>query len=251
MTLNLKINKNLKIPYYFQLYSTLSQQIEKHVFNDGDRLPNEMSLCKEFDISRITVRQALKELELNGYIIRERGRGTFVRKKIETHSLQKVSSIIDELKKEGIKTKKKIIENNIISPDERIKKTLGLSDNEKIFFVKRLIYSYGFPLYLTRAYFPYDLTGKISRKVLMDNSFTKIITELSNLKLIHSKRVLEPEIPDKETMELLEIKSNGKKVVHYLQTYWTVIHNDRSRSIYFEEYFNSSKGKFVFEKDYL
>jgi hypothetical protein len=52
-------------------------------------------------------------------------------------------------------------------------------------------------------------------------------------------------------MELLEINPRGKKVLHYLQTYWTVIHNNRSRYIYFEEYFNSSKGKFVFEKDYL
>lgn len=250
MALNLKIDKKLKIPYYFQLYSTLSRQIENNVIHDGDRLPNEMSLCREFDVSRITVRQALRELELDGYIVRERGRGTFVRKKIETHSLQKVSSIIDELKEEGVKTSNRILENSISSPDERIKKILGLNDDIKIFFVKRLILSYGSPLYLTKAYFPYDLTGRISKKDLVEKSFTKIITESSDLKLIHSKRILEPDIPDKETMELLEIKSSGKKVIHYLQTYWTVLQNNISRSIYFEEFFNSSKGKFVFEKDY-
>ncbi len=251
MTLNLKIDKNLKIPYYFQLYSNLSQQIENNTFQDGEQLPNEMSLCKKYGVSRITVRQALRELELNGYILRERGRGTFVRKKIETHSLQKVSSIIDELKSEGIKTNKKILENTVKRPDERIRNILELSDDETVFFVKRLVYSFGSPLYITKAYFPFDLTGRISKKVLMDSSFTRIINEHSNLKLIHSKRVLEPDIPDEEIMKLLEIKPDEKKMVHYLQTYWTVIYNSGSRFIYFEEYFNSSKGKFVFEKDYL
>ena len=188
---------------------------------------------------------------MNGYIVRERGRGTFVRKKIETHSLQKVSSIIDELKSEGIKTKKKILENTVTRPDERIKKILELSNDEMVFFVKRLVYSFGSPLYITKAYFPFDLMGRISKKILMDSSFTTIINEHSNLKLMHSKRILEPDVPDEEIMELLEIKPDGKKIVHYLQTYWTVMHKSESRFIYFEEYFNSSKGKFVFEKDYL
>jgi GntR family transcriptional regulator len=250
MIMNLKIDRNLRIPYYFQLYSSIAQKIDNNILNDGDKLPNEMELCKDFGISRITVRQAFKELETNGYIVRERGRGTFVRKKIETHSLQKVSSIVDELKKEGIKTKKKILENIVIFPDERIKKILELGSKEQIFFVKRLIYAYGSPLYITKAYFPYDLTGKISKKTLMDNSFTKIITEIYNLKLIHSKRILEPDIPDKETVKLLEIKGNGKKVIHYLQTFWTVMNLTGAKMIYFQEYFNSSKGKFVFEKDY-
>ncbi len=250
MTLNLKIDRKLKIPYYYQLYSKLSHEIENGVFHAGDRLPNEMLLCEKFGVSRITVRQALRELELNGYIIRERGRGTFIRKNIETHSLQKVSSIIDELKEEGIKTKKKILENKILDPDDRTKKILELLEGEKIFFVKRLIYSYGSPLYITKAYFPFDMTGKISKKFLMENSFTRIITEIFGLKLMHSKRILEPDIPDREIAELLEIKSGEKKVIHYLQTYWTVVYRNHSRTVYFEEYFNSSKGKFIFEKDY-
>ena len=251
MVINLKIDRSLKIPYYFQLYSSIAQKIENNVLGDGYKLPNEMKLCKDYGISRITVRQALKELETNGYIVRERGRGTFVRKKIETHSLQKVSSIVDELKREGIKTKEKILENIVVFPDERIKKILELDNKEQIFFVKRLVYAFNSPLYVTKAYIPLNLTGKINKKTLKDNSFTKIITEIYNLKLIHSKRILEPDIPDKEIAILLEIKDKEKKVIHYLQTFWTVMQKAGTKIIYFEEYFNSSKGKFVFEKDYI
>ena len=248
--MNIKVDRSLKIPYYFQLYSNILNRIKSNDFIDGERLPNEMDLCKEFGVSRITVRQALKDLESDGLIVRERGKGTFIRKKIETHSLQKVSSIVDELKNEGINTKEKILEANTIKPDERIKTILNLDGDAGIFFVKRLIYAYSSPLYLTKAYFPCDLTGIINRKTLRENSFTKIITEIYNLKILHSKRILEPDIPGEEIKSLLEIKPSEKMVIHYLQTFWTVEKDFVTRTIYFEEYFNSKNGKFVFEKDY-
>jgi len=247
---NLKINRNLKLPYYYQLYKNIAEGIENNQFAAGEKLSSEIELCDSFGVSRITVRQALKELELNGYIIRERGKGTFVRKKIETHSLQKVSSIVDELRSEGVKTLNKILVYEVVSPDERMVKVLELESNEKILFVKRLVLAFGEPLYITKAYFPYSVTGKIKRKVLTESSFTRIVTEILNLKLIHTKRILEADVPDKEISELLDLKKSDKRVVNYLQTFWTISHFERSRIIYFEEYFNSSKGKFIFEKDY-
>ena len=182
MKLNLIIDRNSKVPYYFQLYSDISQKIENNILKDGDKLPNEMELCEEFGLSRITIRQAYKELETNGYVLRERGRGTFVRKKIESRSLERFSSIVDELKKAGVKIKGEIIENLVIFPDERIREILKLEPKEQILFVRRLVYANGSPLYITKVYIPYSLTGKISKKILTDNSFMKIITGIYNLK---------------------------------------------------------------------
>jgi GntR family transcriptional regulator len=250
MIADLKINKNLKVPYYYQLFENIVESIEKNMLSEGDRLFSEIQLCEKYGVSRITVRQALKELEVNGYIIRERGKGTFIRKKIETHSLQKVSSIVDELKREGVKTLNKILENKVITPDEKISKILDLGDNGKVLFVKRIIFAYGAPLYMTKAYLPYDLTGNIKKSILTENSFTNIITKLLKIKLTHSKRVLEPSIPDDDTAGILNLEDSSKKIVHYLQTFWTVEHSSGPRTIYFEEFFNPANGKFVFEKDY-
>ncbi len=250
MIAELKINKNLKVPYYYQLYENIVESIEKNMLSEGDRLFGEIQLCEKYGVSRITVRQALKELEINGYIARERGKGTFIRKKIETHSLQKVSSIVDELRNEGIKTLNKILENKVMIPDEKILKILELENDAKILFVKRIIFAYGAPLYVTKAYLPYDLTGKIKKSLLTGNSFTNIITKILKIKLTHSKRVLEPAIPDDETATLLNLDGSSKKIVHYLQTFWTVEHSNGPRTMYFEEFFNPANGKFVFEKDY-
>ncbi|MBN1298240.1 MAG: GntR family transcriptional regulator [Actinobacteria bacterium] len=250
MISEMKINRNLKIPYYHQLYEKLLENIERNVFPEGYRLAGEMELCQTYGVSRITVRQALKELEINGYIVRERGRGTFIKRQIETHSLQKVSSIIDELKSEGVKTVNKILLNEIKFPDEKTVAALKISNREKILFVKRLVFAYGSPLYLTKAYMPLDMTGFIESSVLCFNSFTKIVTELLGLKLIHSRRVLEADIPDEEVSGLLGLSESAKKVINYLQTYWTVVYKNNERLIYFEEFFNPAKGRFIFERDY-
>ena len=249
MKLNLIIDRNSKVPYYFQLYSDISQKIENNTLKDGDKLPNEMELCEEFGLSRITIRQAYKELETNGYVLRERGRGTFVRKKIETHSLQRFSSIVDELKKEGVEIKGEIIENLVIFPDERIRKIIGIDPKEQTLFVRRLVYADGSPFYITKVYIPYILTGKISKKILTENSFMKIITGIYNLKLIRTKSTLEPIIPDKENAQLLAMGEKKKKAILFMQTLWTVMHPTGPKVIYFEDYFNPSKGKFVFEEE--
>ncbi len=60
----MKINRQLKVPYYYQLYESIVENIENNKLVEGDKLAGEMELCESYGVSRITVRQALKELEL-------------------------------------------------------------------------------------------------------------------------------------------------------------------------------------------
>jgi GntR family transcriptional regulator len=72
------IDRDSPIPYYFQLKKLLSEEIESGRWAPGDRLPSEPAICSHFDVSRTTVRQALAELEAEGAIRKDKGRGSFV-----------------------------------------------------------------------------------------------------------------------------------------------------------------------------
>lgn len=61
-----------------RLRDMLAQQILGGRFSEGQFLPSEPSLAKQFDMSRGTVRQALAELQNQGYVERIPGKGTLV-----------------------------------------------------------------------------------------------------------------------------------------------------------------------------
>ncbi|MBW2704692.1 MAG: GntR family transcriptional regulator [Deltaproteobacteria bacterium] len=63
---------------YHQLARTLRERIISGVYFPGEAIPTEPQLCEEFNLSRITVRQAVAILENEGMVQRQQGRGTFV-----------------------------------------------------------------------------------------------------------------------------------------------------------------------------
>ena len=78
---------------YSILKDKLNQRIRSAQYAPGSLIPSEAELAAEFNISRNTVRQALKELENAGILIRQRGKGTFVRDN-EANSAQKIALFI-------------------------------------------------------------------------------------------------------------------------------------------------------------
>lgn len=74
------INKYSNVPLYSQLKYLIIQKIESGEYPGESKIPSEQELCEQYDISRPTVRQAISELTNNGYLYKEKGKGTFVSK---------------------------------------------------------------------------------------------------------------------------------------------------------------------------
>ncbi len=66
------------IPIYAFIKRELKNQIESGELPEGARVPSELELAKRFGVSRNPTRQALRDLELEGYLVRTPGRGSFV-----------------------------------------------------------------------------------------------------------------------------------------------------------------------------
>jgi GntR family transcriptional regulator len=73
-----RIDRRSPLPYYFQLKRLIADEIQSGRWEVGARLPSEAEFCDSFGVSRTTVRQALGELEREGALRKEKGRGTFV-----------------------------------------------------------------------------------------------------------------------------------------------------------------------------
>lgn len=73
-----RIDRRSPVPFYFQLRQLVADEIGAGRWAPGDRLPSEFEMCDRFGVSRTVVRQALAELEAEGLLRKEKGRGTFV-----------------------------------------------------------------------------------------------------------------------------------------------------------------------------
>ena len=132
------IDRQAPLPLYYQLKRLLSERIESGDWKPGDLLPTELNLQETHGLSRTTVRQAIRELEIEGLVTRYRGRGTFVAEEKITHSPEPHKSLSDFVRDQGRRPGWSVISANWIEPNKRVFKQLKLDPKEKVFCLKRL-----------------------------------------------------------------------------------------------------------------
>jgi GntR family transcriptional regulator len=153
-----RINKSLPIPLYHQVKCALQESIERGQWQAGEQLPNESALAKNFGVSTITVRQALRDLAGLGYVSREQGRGTFVSKPKFDQGPRELTSFTDEMRRHRLAPVSRVISRAIGQADSRVAERLQLTEGEPICVLTRLRLADDEPMGIQTAHLPASLT---------------------------------------------------------------------------------------------
>lgn len=127
-----------KLPLYCQLAETIEKKIDSGEWSVGTCIPSERELSSIYNMSRITVRKAIDELERKGKLEKVQGKGTFVLNHQIVQSLNSIYSFSREMEKQGKITSTKLLERTIIPADARVAKNLKIAEGEPVIFLKRL-----------------------------------------------------------------------------------------------------------------
>ncbi len=97
------LDKTSPVPYYYQISQALKTEIEAHgQAAAAQPFPSEARLCAAFGVTRGTIRQALRLLERQGLIHRQKGRGTFISGRRPTIDVTHLASTAGDLRAAGI-----------------------------------------------------------------------------------------------------------------------------------------------------
>ncbi|GHH98630.1 GntR family transcriptional regulator [Neobacillus kokaensis] len=132
------IDKNSKIPIYHQLYQLIKHKIENGEFKENSIIPSEAEIQEQFDISRITVRRAISDLEHDGYVKKKRGIGTIVLPRKKYRNLSELQSFSGDAKAKGDKPSSIILVCKEIQPSVKVSEKLKIGLEEKVCYLKRL-----------------------------------------------------------------------------------------------------------------
>lgn len=126
------IDKTSLVPAYIQLKSIILDNIEKGHWKEGQLISSERELSEEFSISRMTVRQALGELVQEGYLLKKKGKGTYVCKPKVTQ--QDIMSFTEMIQKTGGELKNVILYFDIIKTPKSLS---SIFSEEKVYKINR------------------------------------------------------------------------------------------------------------------
>ena len=158
------IDKNSSIPYYLQLADILKRDIEgRGSSREPYQLPSENELAARQGITRATVRRALDVLEREGWIYREKGRGSFAATRRVEHELSKLVSTTEDMRKRGWSLTTKLLSVERVAAPPRVARALEIREGDPCYKLLRLRIVEDEPISLQTPYLPAELCPDLEK----------------------------------------------------------------------------------------
>jgi len=142
------------LPLHEQISSWLGDRIRGGEFQPDEQLPSENELCREFDVSRLTVRRALQTLEAEGFIYRRQGLGSFVSDRRVSQGLVRLTDFAQDMRRAGLEASSQILHRAHEPASAGVAQWLGLPLGTLVLRLDRLRLGDGEPIALDRTWLP-------------------------------------------------------------------------------------------------
>src|SRR3974390_1774776 len=96
------IDKSSPVPLYHQIRQDIKAKIKSEKFPVNQPIPSESELMVQYNVSRMTVRLAIDELEKEGYVKKIQGKGTCVKKRKRPQPLNPITSWTETMISQGL-----------------------------------------------------------------------------------------------------------------------------------------------------
>ncbi|MBW3696827.1 histidine utilization repressor [Vibrio sp. T187] len=195
-------------PLYLQIKQYIDDKITSGLWPVGHRISTELELTEQFQVSRMTVNKAIRDLVSEGKLVRKPRLGTFVsntKDKAESPLLD-IRNIAQEVKGRGQEYKSKVIEQKKLLADESVATRLGIMLGAQVFYSEIIHYADNHAIQREVRW-----VNSLSVPNYLNQDFTKItpnqyLSESCPLSAI--EHTVEAIVPDAKTTKILSLKES-------------------------------------------
>jgi GntR family transcriptional regulator len=198
---------NAQVPLYIQLADLFRQRIVKGVWKEGEKLPSLEKLVEEFQVARVTVRQAIDRLTRDGLVSPQRGRGTFVTGAPSSNRWLRVETTLKNLADVYRDTQPTILNIDESSRSPRLHEDDGVAA-PKYAYMRRIHAHQGRPYCVIDIYLDAEIFARHPKR-FREETVIPLLTSMPSVRIATARQVLTISTADLEIARHLGIAVNA------------------------------------------
>jgi GntR family transcriptional regulator len=153
-------------PKYIRVRDWLLDRILSAGLVRGDKLPSEHDLIRQFDVSRVTVRQALEALRTEGIVESRHGKGWFLRQLCAVQNLGRLQGFGEILAPMGVRVRSEVLDLTECAAPDAVTSAFGLPQDSKLVRIARLRIAGARIMSYDLSYFPLEVGRRLVQQDL-------------------------------------------------------------------------------------
>lgn len=199
------LDRDSPVPLYIQLAADLHKRIDNGEFSQSGRLPAGAQLADEYQVSTITVRQAIGEMVDRDVVVRKQGKGTFFKAPQIEQNLERLYSLGEILSERNLEAEVRILDFRTVRPSHDVRRRLHVNSNETVLFIKRLHLVDDIPVVCADLYVAPAMQEFIEREELYGRSIYQLLEEKGNVNIAVARQEITALAADASQSEILDV----------------------------------------------
>jgi GntR family transcriptional regulator len=220
--------ENRIVPLYHQVEQVIRHRISTRQYGSGLQIPSEHELARELKVSRVTIREALRELVRESLLVKVQGKGTFVAPELPK-VLQpiKYNGYLEDLYQRVEQLKVVSVEMARVPLTEKVRGLLLLApDVSEIVEIKRCRHVEGEPFSFTVNYLPIEIGARVDPGVLKTVPLNTVFERDLKIPVVRAEETVEAAPANPEVAQQLAIP-----VLYPVMHVTRVMFTDRDRPL--------------------
>jgi GntR family transcriptional regulator len=210
-----------KIPQYLKIYRDLRRRIDEGELAPGDRLPPQRDLSRQFNVTLMTLRQAIQLLESDGLVSTRQGRGTYISPKLVSYDVRALRSLAQEMFAQGRPLTTRVLSRRTVEARPHAAELLEVEPGERLLELERLRLIDGKPVVYQRSHLPLWLAADLAALDLEDGSLYDYLDQTLGVEVVRAHETLRPIVLAAREAKLLDAAAGSPAIVSERLTYTT------------------------------